>query len=116
MRISDWSSDVCSSDLTICPLAVRHPSLPLRITMVIKFDPGLYIVAGPIGNLSELPHRAAELPRNADINEGEDSRVSEKLLRHDGSERHMGAYHDKRSWKRLTQLAECLISEERRVG
>src|SRR3546814_8541335 len=25
MRISDWSSDVCSSDLFICPMTVRTP-------------------------------------------------------------------------------------------
>src|SRR3546814_20213192 len=28
MRISDWSSDVCSSDLVSCPLACRKPLLP----------------------------------------------------------------------------------------
>src|SRR3546814_4215115 len=106
MRISDWSSDVCSSDLTICPLAVRHPSLPLRIPLVIKFDPGLYIVAGPIGNLSDLTPRAAELLRNADIIAVEDSRVSAKLLRHAGSERPMVAYHDHSSEKLRTQLVE----------
>src|SRR3546814_18324459 len=27
MRISDWSSDVCSSDLVSCPLACRKPLL-----------------------------------------------------------------------------------------
>src|SRR3546814_15181433 len=104
MRISDWSSDVCSSDLTICPLAVRHPSLPLRIPMVIKFDPGLYIVAGPIGNLSDLTPRADELLRNADIIAVEDSRVSAQLVRHAGSERQMVGNIDHTREKRRPPL------------
>src|SRR3546814_18615063 len=79
--------------------------------MVIKFDPGLYIVAGPIGNLSDLTPRAAELLRNADIIAVEDSRVSAKLLRHAGSERPMVAYHDHSSEKLRTQLVERMASE-----
>src|SRR3546814_12485267 len=72
--------------------------------MVIKFDPGLYIVAGPIGNLSDLTPRAAELLRNADIIAVEDSRVSAQLLRHAGSERPMVAHDDHSHEKRSTQL------------
>src|SRR3546814_17326271 len=82
--------------------------------MVIKFDPGLYIVAGPIGNLSDLTPRAAELLRNADIIAVEDSRVSAKLLRHAGSERPMVAYHDHSSEKLRTQLVERLASDDRK--
>lgn len=79
--------------------------------MVIKFDPGLYIVAGPIGNLSDLTPRAAELLRNADIIAVEDSRVSAKLLRHAGSDRSMVAYHDHSSEKLRAQLVERMASE-----
>jgi 16S rRNA (cytidine1402-2'-O)-methyltransferase len=56
--------------------------------------PGLYIVAGPIGNLSDLTPRAAEILRLADVIAVEDTRVSAKLLRHAGSERPMVPYHD----------------------
>ncbi|MET0239568.1 MAG: 16S rRNA (cytidine(1402)-2'-O)-methyltransferase [Sphingobium sp.] len=59
-----------------------------------RLAPGLYIVAGPIGNLSDLTPRAAEILRLADIVAVEDSRVSAKLLRHAGSDRPMIPYHD----------------------
>jgi 16S rRNA (cytidine1402-2'-O)-methyltransferase len=59
-----------------------------------KLSAGLYIVAGPIGNLSDLTPRAAHILRLADVVAVEDSRVSAKLLRHAGSERPMIPYHD----------------------
>lgn len=62
--------------------------------MVEALSPGLYIVAGPIGNLSDLSPRAADILRRADVVAVEDSRVSARLLRHAGSERPMLPYHD----------------------
>lgn len=62
--------------------------------MSSQLAPGLYIVAGPIGNLSDLSPRAAEILRSADVVAVEDTRVSAKLLRHAGSDRPMLAYHD----------------------
>lgn len=62
--------------------------------MVDALTPGLYIVAGPIGNLSDLSPRAADILCRADVVAVEDSRVSAKLLRHAGSDRPMVAYHD----------------------
>lgn len=62
--------------------------------MVEKLSPGLYIVAGPIGNLSDLSPRAADILCRADVVAVEDSRVSAKLLRHAGSDRPMVPYHD----------------------
>ena len=56
--------------------------------------PGLYIVATPIGNLSDLTPRAAEVLREADLLAVEDSRVTAKLLAHLGVRRPMVAYHD----------------------
>ena len=47
-------------------------------------EPGLYIVAGPIGNLGDLTPRAAEVLRLADVVAVEDTRVSARLLRHAG--------------------------------
>ncbi|WP_281820907.1 16S rRNA (cytidine(1402)-2'-O)-methyltransferase [Sphingobium sp. BS19] len=57
-------------------------------------EPGLYIVAGPIGNLADLSPRAAEILRKADVVAVEDTRVSAKLLRAAGSDRPMVPYHD----------------------
>ena len=56
--------------------------------------PGLYIVATPIGNLSDLSPRAASVLANADLIAVEDSRVTAKLLRHIGVKRPMIPYHD----------------------
>lgn len=62
--------------------------------MVEALSPGLYIVAGPIGNLSDLGPRAADILCRADVIAVEDSRVSARLLRHAGSDRPMIPYHD----------------------
>ncbi|WP_420137239.1 16S rRNA (cytidine(1402)-2'-O)-methyltransferase [Sphingomonas sp.] len=57
-------------------------------------SPGLYIVATPIGNLSDLSPRAAAILSNADAIAVEDSRVTAKLLGHIGVKRQMVPYHD----------------------
>ncbi|MBW0144766.1 16S rRNA (cytidine(1402)-2'-O)-methyltransferase [Sphingomicrobium clamense] len=58
------------------------------------FPPGLYIVATPIGNLSDLSPRASDVLKNADRILAEDKRVTAKLLRHIGADTPMTAYHD----------------------
>ncbi len=62
--------------------------------MSSPLPPGLYIVATPIGNLSDLSPRAAATLRDADLVLAEDKRVSAKLLAHTGSKARMQAYHD----------------------
>jgi 16S rRNA (cytidine1402-2'-O)-methyltransferase len=59
-----------------------------------RLSPGLYIVATPIGNLSDLSPRAAEILASADVIAAEDSRVTAKLLGHIGIKRSMIPYHD----------------------
>ena len=56
--------------------------------------PGLYIVATPIGNLSDLSPRAASVLARADLIAVEDSRVTAKLLQRIGAKRPMAPYHD----------------------
>lgn len=56
--------------------------------------PGLYIVATPIGNLSDLSPRAADILSRADAIAVEDSRVTARLLGHIGAKRPMIPYHD----------------------
>ena len=57
-------------------------------------EPGLYIVATPIGNLGDLTPRAADILARADVIAVEDSRVTAKLLHHIGIKRPMTPYHD----------------------
>lgn len=59
-----------------------------------KLQPGLYIVATPIGNLSDLSPHAAAILSSADVIAVEDSRVTAKLLAHIGVKRPMTPYHD----------------------
>ena len=80
--------------------------------------PGLYIVATPIGNLSDLSPRAADTLRRADRVLVEDKRVSAKLLAHSGSKAPMSNYHDHSSeaerdsiLARLSSEAVALISD-----
>ncbi|MEP9401388.1 16S rRNA (cytidine(1402)-2'-O)-methyltransferase [Sphingomonas sp. VNH70] len=62
--------------------------------MTEKLAPGLYIVATPIGNLTDLSPRAADILSRADVIAVEDSRVTAGLLRHIGVRRPMIPYHD----------------------
>ena len=66
----------------------------LCLPMDEPLPPGLYIVATPIGNLSDLGPRAAEVLRRCDRVLAEDKRVSAKLLAHIGATAPMTAYHD----------------------
>jgi 16S rRNA (cytidine1402-2'-O)-methyltransferase len=83
-----------------------------------KLAPGLYIVATPIGNLSDLSPRAASILAQADVIAVEDSRVTAVLLRHVGTKRPMIAYHDHNADKvrpglidRMGREAIALVSD-----
>jgi len=57
-------------------------------------EPGLYIVATPIGNLGDLSPRAAETLREAALVLVEDTRVTARLLAHAGAKVPMRRYDD----------------------
>ena len=76
-----------------------------------KLAPGLYIVATPIGNLSDLSARAAELLAGADAVAVEDSRVTAKLLAYVGVRRPMLPYHDHNADKVRPGLIARMASE-----
>jgi 16S rRNA (cytidine1402-2'-O)-methyltransferase len=56
-------------------------------------EPGLYVVATPIGNLGDVTQRAAETLRAADVVAAEDTRVTRTLLTHLGIGVKMVALH-----------------------
>jgi 16S rRNA (cytidine1402-2'-O)-methyltransferase len=80
--------------------------------------PGLYIVATPIGNLSDVTVRAVETLKGVSLVLAEDKRVTAKLLRHVGASVPMMAYHDHSSdsdrdkvLARLATEAVALVSD-----
>jgi 16S rRNA (cytidine1402-2'-O)-methyltransferase len=83
-----------------------------------RLSPGLYIVATPIGNLSDLTPRAAAILSQADVIAVEDSRVTAKLLAHIGVKRTMLPYHDHNADRvrpgliaRMAREAVALVSD-----
>ena len=72
----------------------------------------LYVVATPIGNLSDITLRALEVLRGANVIAAEDTRRTRKLLtRHDISAR-LVSYHEHNAEMRSGQLVERLLDGE----
>ena len=57
-------------------------------------DPGLYIVATPIGNLGDITLRAVDVLRRCDGVACEDTRVTGKLMKHLGLSKPLWRYND----------------------
>ena len=76
-----------------------------------RLDPGLYIVATPIGNLADLSPRAADILAHADVLAVEDSRVTAKLLQHIGVRRPMMPYHDHNADRVRPELIARMAAE-----
>lgn len=70
----------------------------------------LYIVATPIGNLSDITLRAIEILKSVDIVACEDTRVSRKLLDHLGIKKEMLSLHQHSGDEVISKLADWLIS------
>lgn len=76
------------------------------------FIKGLYLVATPIGNLSDLSTRAVAVLKAADVIACEDTRVTAKLLFHWGIATKMTPYHEHNAEKALPKLIERLKNGE----
>ncbi|WP_017671276.1 16S rRNA (cytidine(1402)-2'-O)-methyltransferase [Blastomonas sp. AAP53] len=66
----------------------------MNIRVIPDPEPGLYIVATPIGNLGDLSARARQVLEQADLIACEDSRVTGGLLHHLGFKRPLARYDD----------------------
>ena len=70
----------------------------------------LYIVATPIGNLSDISERAVQILKQVDLIAVEDTRHSGKLLQHSGVSTPMQALHEHNEAKKVEQLIELLAA------
>jgi 16S rRNA (cytidine1402-2'-O)-methyltransferase len=68
----------------------------------------LYLVATPIGNLEEITTRATKTLADVDLVACEDTRVSGKLIKHLGLEKHLIACHEHNEFTVSKQLVEKL--------
>jgi 16S rRNA (cytidine1402-2'-O)-methyltransferase len=67
-------------------------------------QPGLYLVATPIGNLSDISLRALSVLARAQLIAAEDTRHSKKLLSHFGIGGELTAYHEHNAAKERPRL------------
>ena len=79
--------------------------------MTEPLEPGLYIVATPIGNLGDLSARAADTLRRADRILAEDTRVTAKLLAHIGAKVRTVRYDDHSSEAERDVIVAHLASQ-----
>ncbi|UCD24238.1 MAG: 16S rRNA (cytidine(1402)-2'-O)-methyltransferase [Gemmatimonadota bacterium] len=70
----------------------------------------LYVVATPLGNLSDLSQRAGEVLRSAQLVAAEDTRRARTLLAHVGAKPRVFSYHAHSSERRLRELVSELES------
>lgn len=79
---------------THCGIRTSRFAIAGQTVEVRPLDPGLYLVATPIGNLRDISLRALETLAGADLIACEDTRVSRKLLAHYGIATPLTLYHE----------------------
>ena len=72
----------------------------------------LYLVATPIGNLSDLSERAVKVLSEVDFIAAEDTRNSLRLLTHLGISKPMVSYHEHNRRERGEEIADRLLAGE----
>jgi len=79
----------------------------------MTLNPGLYVVATPIGNLNDMTARAVAVLRGVDMIACEDTRVTGALLHRFGIRTPMAAYHDHNAAQMRPKLLTQLQAGER---
>ena len=74
--------------------------------------PTLYIVATPIGNLSDMTPRAIEILGTVSLIAAEDTRRTRPLLTHFGINTPLVSYHQHNEQERGAQLVQRMLTEE----
>jgi len=82
------------------------PGLDSETGESTNLAPGLYLVATPIGNLSDITLRALEVLRNADRIACEDTRQTQKLLNHFEIDVPTVSCHEHNELSRAAELVE----------
>ena len=78
--------------------------------------PRLYVVATPIGNLSDMSPRALDVLRSADLIAAEDTRVTRALLNHFGIDTLAVSNHQHNEEHRASPLVERMLAEDLTVA
>ncbi|MDG1521878.1 MAG: 16S rRNA (cytidine(1402)-2'-O)-methyltransferase [Hellea sp.] len=78
----------------------------------VALQPGLYIVATPIGNIRDITLRALDALRSADLILAEDTRNSKKILIVYGINSSLLSYHEHNAEKRLPFVLKQLRSSK----
>jgi 16S rRNA (cytidine1402-2'-O)-methyltransferase len=76
-----------------------------------RLQPGLYIVATPIGNLGDITKRAIETLASCEAVACEDTRVTGKLLKHLGISRPLWRYDDHAGERDRARLLEAMRTQ-----
>ena len=77
-----------------------------------KAEPGLYLVATPIGNLGDITLRALEVLAGADVIACEDTRVTRKLIERYGITTPLTAYHEHNAAEARPKLLARLTCDQ----
>jgi len=85
----------------------RRASPPVKASA--SPGPALYLVATPIGNLEDITLRALRVLKEVDVIACEDTRQTQKLLRHYGIQTRTVSYHEHNE---MTKAAELVVDLE----
>jgi 16S rRNA (cytidine1402-2'-O)-methyltransferase len=83
----------------------------IRRLLAEPLEPGLYLVATPIGNLADVTLRALAVLARADILYCEDTRHSRTLLARYGIERRVRAYHEHNAERERPRILSALAAD-----